>query len=181
MRSGLAWATVVVILAAGCRGHSPFGTTASGDTATCEKTQLQLAAGPDLSPATGQNPDALRITNRGPRCVLAGYPVVRFTSPAGAALPFRLSDSGDSMVTGRHAGRVVVAHGGTAWVVLNKYRCDLGDRARVAGIEVRLAGGGVVGTVPPRASWGYCGPGDPGSTVHVSPFEPRLLGALRQD
>jgi len=112
--------------------------------------------------------------------VLAGYPGVRFTSATGAALPFRVSDSGDSMVTRRHADRVAVAHGGTAWVVLHKYRCDLGDRTRVAGIEVRLAGSGVVGTLPPRASWGYCGPGDPGSTVHVSPFEPRLLGALRQ-
>jgi len=27
--------------------------------------------------------------------------------------------------------------------------------------------------------WGYCGPGDPGSTVVVSPFEPTLAATLR--
>jgi len=71
--------------------------------------------------------------------------------------------------------------GVTAWVVLDKYRCDLGNRVRVGEIELRLAGEGRIGAIALEiAGWSYCGPGDPGSTVHVSPFEPRLLAALRQ-
>jgi uncharacterized protein DUF4232 len=185
VRSGLAWAVVILVLATGCRGGglaaSPASTPTTTTTTTCTPAQLRLAAGFDVSPKTGQNPEAIRLTNTGPRCVLDGYPAVRFTDPGGAAIPFHVSQSGDQMVTAHGAHRVVVPHGSAAWVVLNKYRCDLGDHARVGEIELRLAGAGMIGTVgPDSAGWAYCGPGDPGSTVHVSPFEPRLLGALRQ-
>ena len=85
------------------------------------------------------------------------------------------------MVTALGAHRVVVPQGGAAWVVLNKYRCDLGSHARVGEIELRLAGAGRIGAVGPNsAGWAFCGSGDPGSIVHISPFEPRLLDALRQ-
>jgi hypothetical protein len=80
----------------------------------------------------------------------------------------------------KDAHPVVLSHGETAWVVLNKYRCDLKRHATVHRTDVRLAGAGPVGTVKPAASWSYCGPGDPGSTMHVSPFEPRFQAALRQ-
>jgi len=186
VRSGLAWAAVVIGLATGCRGEWPGGSPvseppAAGARTTCDAAQLRLSAGPDISPATGQNPEAIRLTNTGPRCVLDGYPAVRFTDPSGSAIRFRLSQSGDQMVTAHGAHRVVVPHGGAAWVVLNKYRCDLGNHARVGEIELGLAGAGRIGTVgPDSAGWAYCGPGDPGSTVHISPFEPRLLAALRQ-
>jgi hypothetical protein len=84
------------------------------------------------------------------------------------------------MVTSHHPRRVVVPSGGAAWVVLDKYRCDLGDRARVGEFELQLAGAGRIGTLKQEsAGWAFCGRGDPGSTVHVSPFEPRLLAALR--
>jgi hypothetical protein len=112
--------------------------------------------------------------------VLDGYPVVRFIDPGGAFIPLRLAQSGDPMVTTDRAHRVVVPHGGAAWVVLNKYRCDLDNHARVGKIQVRLAGAGRIGALPAAdAGWAYCGPGDPGSTVHISPFEPRLRAALR--
>jgi hypothetical protein len=186
VRSGLAWAAVMVALAAGCRGQWPVGSPVSEQPAssvrtTCAAAQLRLSAGPDVSPATGQNPEAIRLTNTGPRCVLAGYPVLRFTDADGAAIPFRLSRSDDQMVTAHRARPVVVAHGRSAWIVLNKYRCDLGRRSAAGQIVVRLAGAGRIGVIPPdSAGWAYCGPGDPGSTVHVSPLEPRLLAALRQ-
>ena len=182
MRSGLAWAAVVVVLAAGCRGHGHWAAYPSPPSAhtTCRAADLRLSAGPDLSPKTGQNPDAIRLTNSGSRCVLDGYPGIRLTDAAGAPIPFDLSQSGDQMVTAHHAHPVVLSHGETAWVVLNKYRCDLKSHAAVDRIEVRLAGAAAIGTVKPAASWSYCGPGDPSSTMHVSPFEPRLLDALRQ-
>jgi hypothetical protein len=76
---------------------------------------------------------------------------------------------------------VVVARGGSAWIVLNKYRCDLGSQSAVGRIVAGLHGAGAIGAVAPRsAGWAYCGSGDPGATVHVSPFEPRLPGALWQ-
>jgi hypothetical protein len=59
-------------------------------------------------------------------------------------------------------------------VVVNKYRCDMTD----------LMQGTVVRIIPPddrtflqvsimdNVSMDYCGPGDPGSVVYVSPVEP---------
>ncbi len=186
MRSGLAWAAVVVVLATGCHEHWNGGspenpTRAASARTTCTPAQLRLSAGPGIAPKTGQNPEAIRLTNTGLSCVLDGYPAVRFTDPADAAIPFRLLQSGDQMVTALGAHRVVVPEGGAAWVVLNKYRCDLGSHARVGEIELRLAGAGRIGAVGPNsAGWAFCGSGDPGSIVHISPFEPRLRDALRQ-
>ena len=144
-------------------------------------SHLRLSVGPNHSPATGQNPEAIRLTNAGSRCVLDGYPLIQFADADGVAIPFALSQTGDQMVTGTSGHPMVIERGGSAWIVLNKYRCDLGDRTAVETIEVRLPGAGAVGAVAARDSgWAYCGSGDPGSTVHVSPFEPRLLAALRQ-
>jgi hypothetical protein len=186
VRSGLVWAGLVVVLATGCHhgrsGWSPKpGAPTDAGRTTCTAAHLRVAPLLDLTPATGLNPEAIRIMNMGPRCVLSGYPIVRFTDRAGAAIAFRVSHTGDQMVTADHPRRVVVPRGGAAWVVLDKYRCDLGNRARVGEIELQLAGAERIGTVEPEsAGWAFCGRGDPGSTVHVSPFEPRLLAALRR-
>ena len=176
------WAAVVVVVAAGCRGGWPGGAPVHSDDTSCSPTRLRLAAGPDISPTTGMNPWTIRITNTGARCVLDGYPTIRFADPSGASIPLRVTRSGDQMVTARRARPVTVTHGGSAWVVLNKYRCDLGGRTAVRVLVVRLQGAGRIGAMPiDDAGWSYCGLGDPGSTVHVSPFEPRLAAALRHD
>jgi hypothetical protein len=173
----------MVALAAGCRGQGHWAAYPSAPSAqtTCNAAGLLLSAGPDISARTGQNPDAIRLTNSGSRCVLDGYPVVRLKDAAGARIPFDISRSGDQMVTTHHAHPVVLSHGGSAWILLNKYRCDLGGRTAVREIVVRLSGAGRIGAMRvDDAGWAYCGRGDPGSTVHVSPFEPRLPAALRQ-
>jgi uncharacterized protein DUF4232 len=183
VRSGLAWAAVMIVLATACRGQGHWAAYPSAPSAqtTCNTADLRLSAGPDLSPATGMNPRAIRITNMGARCILAGYPALRFTNAMGAQIPLTLSRTGDQMVTAHRPHAVTVARGSSAWIVLNKYRCDVGDRTAVRGIVVRLPGAGRVGAMHvDDAGWAYCGSGDPGSTVHVSPFEPRLLAALRQ-
>ena len=79
--------------------------------------------------------------------------------------------------------RFVVRSGGDAWVVLNHYRCDLGDK--LASTRVRI---GTAGAIPaemtsititdPYRQLDYCGKGDPGSTLTVSPFEPSLRAAF---
>jgi hypothetical protein len=88
---------------------------------------------------------------------------------------------GDQMVTEHSPLPVLIGHDRSAWVVLDKYRCDLAARAAVGHIEFRLGAEGRLGAVAPdSAGWAYCGPGGPGSIVHVSPFEARRLAALRQ-
>lgn len=143
---------------------------------SCPASHLRLAYGPDISPATGQNPRAVRLTNVGGACVLQGYPTVELEDAAGDVLPFHVADSGDQMVTGAPPVRVRLARGGHAWIGLNKYRCDLGDRQVVSTLLLRLPGATGTATLTTSASddWGYCGENDPGSTIHVSPFEPTL-------
>jgi hypothetical protein len=82
--------------------------------------------GPEVSAATGQNPFAVRLTNRGRvSCVLNGYPVVSFSDRRGP-LPLVVSHGGDQQVTRNSPRRVLIRPGRAAYVILNKYRCDLG-------------------------------------------------------
>ncbi|MEA3018996.1 MAG: hypothetical protein QOI47_520 [Actinomycetota bacterium] len=85
------------------------------------------------------------------------------------------------MVTDRPPREVSLAPGALAYVMINKYRCDIGDRAVARVIEL----------TPPKATArltlrlgdyrdsGYCGPGDPGSFVSISPVEPTELATYR--
>jgi hypothetical protein len=150
----------------------------------CRVSQLSIARGPEISPATGQNPLALRLTNRGQRiCILDGYPNIAFRDRGGAAIPFPIKHGGDQMVTPRGPTRVVVRPGRSAFVLVNKFRCDLGI-VRVAR-TLRLGLPGATSrplslALPPYPLMGYCGKRDWQSTVVTSPFEPSLAATLRQ-
>jgi hypothetical protein len=151
--------------------------------AACAATDLRLALGPGVSEATGQHTLALRLENRGPACTLDGYPTVTLSDAAGT-IPFVVRHGGDQMLTSRPPALVVVPHDRAAFVLLNHYRCDLGDRrlARVVrlGLPGARRGPALALALGPRARRpAYCGAGDPGSTMTVSPFEPTLLAALR--
>ena len=137
-----------------------------------------------MSPATGQNPLAFVITNQGAElCTLKGYPAVSLLAANGDVLPFSISHRGDQMFTARRPAAVRVQPGRSAHFMLNKYRCDLGTLrsatalrvgpldARRAGLRVSLRGPGAIG---------YCGKGDPGSTVTVSPVEPTLAALFQR-
>jgi hypothetical protein len=152
--------------------------------AGCAAFNLRLALGPEVSEATGQHTLALRLENRGPTCTLDGYPTV-VLADAGGPIPFAFRHGGDQMLTSRPPALVVVRTGRTALVLLNHYRCDLGDRrlARVVrlGLPGARRGPTLALAIGPRARRpAYCGAGDPGSTMTVSPFEPSLLAALRR-
>jgi len=149
---------------------------------TCGVPQLAMAIGPAVSPGTGQNPLTLRLTNRARRpCVLHGYPTIAFADERGS-IPFPLSHRGDQMVAPRGPTRVIVRAGRSAFVLINKLRCDLGD-VRVAR-TLRL---GLPGRPSPRLSLAlpaypritYCGT-NPQSTVVTSPFAPSVAAALRR-
>jgi hypothetical protein len=163
----------------------------STDPAPCRLSQFAVLPGPYVSEGTGQHTLALRLTNRGSRtCVLDGYPRVALYDAAGA-IPFVIGHGGDQMISSRPPRPVVVRPGGRAFVVLNKYRCD---RGAVPGTRVtrriRITSGAPA-TGSASISFGdqhaipmpyrvpdYCGKGDPGSKLAVSPFVGTVRAAL---
>ena len=148
----------------------------------CRASQLALAKGLDISPATGQHPLVLRLTNRAQRpCSLRGYPTVEFTDERGS-IPFSIGQGGDQVVTPRPPA-LVVRPSRSAFVLLNKYRCDLGDVRIARTLRLGVPGDKARLTLGLRSSfphYGFCGRGDPGSTVVTSPFEPTRAAVLRQ-
>ncbi len=171
---GVALAIACIVGHAGARVAAP---------APCRLTQFELRLGPDVSEATGQHSLALKLVNRsGSRCFFDGYPSVSFRDGTGP-LPFVITHRGDQMVTSRAPARFVVAPGHSAFVVLNHYRCDRGSLRDATHLVIGSAGAhraaAVVFTITdPYRRLSYCGAGDPGSTVAVSPFEPALRAAL---
>ena len=117
VRSGLAWAAVVIVLAT---GHGP---EPSGDPAEEHRAAMR----------------ARRISGRSVhrRC-RRGHPV--------SALADRRPD-GDGNVLPTPWWSHAAAR---PWVVLNKFRCDLGIEQPSRLIEVRLPGAGAVGAVAAR-------------------------------
>lgn len=154
------------------------GRTSGSQPTACRLSQLRIQSGPSVTPKTGQNPLSFVLTNRAnTTCTLRGYPTVELLDRRGKRLPFVITHRGDQMVTSRPPTRAFVRAGGTAFVVINKYRCDVRsfDVARTLRLGLpgqrRMARQIRLGRV---ASFAYCGNGDPGSIVAVSPFEPSL-------
>jgi hypothetical protein len=147
----------------------------------CRLAQLRVMRGPAITPATGQNPLALRFTNRGREaCSLKGYPMLAFVDARGV-IPFVIRRAGDQEVTTRLPKRVVIAVDRSAFVVVNKYRCDLGGRRLARSLRIGLpqSSDRRAFRLPAYPSMAYCGAGDPGSTVATSPFEPTVRAAMR--
>jgi hypothetical protein len=137
-----------------------------------------------VSEATGQHTLALRLVDRGSACTLKGYPAVWLEDRAGA-IPFAIHRGGDQMVTSRPPALVTLRRGGAAVVALNHYRCDLGNRRSATVVRLGLPGTSRAASLAltvrdPYRRLDWCGPGDPGSTMSVSPFEPTLRAALRR-
>jgi hypothetical protein len=151
--------------------------------AACRMSQFALALGPEISEATGQHSVSLRLVNRGATsCVVTGYPKVTSYDRAGA-IPFMIRHGGDQMITSHGPARVVVRPDRAAFVLLNHYRCDLGGLRSATKVRIGLLGARRAATLSikitdPYRRLDYCGKGDPGSTLTVSPFEPTIRAAL---
>jgi len=153
----------------------------------CRLSQFRVSAGPDWSEATGQHTLILRLTSRARRtCSLDGFPRVTFYDRRGA-IPFVINHRGDQMIARRRPQPVSVDPHHPVWIALNKYRCDRGSRRRTT--LIRIARGGEPVHAPatlalpsstPLAerSPDYCGEGDPGSIVTVSPFASTFWQAM---
>jgi hypothetical protein len=151
-------------------------------TTPCSADQLSvgLSNGPFSEP-TGQNSSTVIITNiSSSGCYLFGYPVIAVVDSAGRVLPFQYQTSGDQVVTSAAPRHVDLSARSLAYVTVNKYRCDLGDLMQASALrlmppgltssfDVSLAG---------NVAMDYCGPGDPGSTVYISPVEPNFLATV---
>jgi len=168
-------AVAVLVVGAGLAGGVGFA--GSKPLAPCRLAAFALRLGPKVSEATGQHTDALRLVNRsGSSCSLDGYPSVRL-SDGGGHVPFLIRDGGDQMITSHRPTSFVVRPGRSAWVLLNHYRCDQRDLRGATTVRIGVAGHKRAGAVSLRITdqdrvLSYCGPGDPGSIVAVSPFEP---------
>jgi hypothetical protein len=127
-----------------------------------------------VSEATGQNSFILTLKNTSSApCYLDGYPHVELADETGKPIPFRYRSGGDQMITSLSPTVIMLAPGQTAYLMINKYRCDTGDKTPSRLVRVTPPGDAAAlrMAVGDRPDLAYCGPGDPGSVVDVSPVE----------
>jgi hypothetical protein len=106
-------------------------------------------------------------------CILDGYPGVTLISAKGAALPFEYRRGGDQMVTATQPHEILLAAMAVAYVNINKYRCDLRDGEPATALLLTPPENTIalqISIVGAR-DMSYCGPGDPGSKIDISPVE----------
>jgi hypothetical protein len=143
---------------------------------------LDLEPWQPVSEPTGQHTISLALTNRlSHACSLFGYPQVTLLDAAGHSLPFVFQQHGDQVVTSDAPEQIELAPGAVAYLTLNKYRCDLGDQAVANSLQLLLPGDQTVLSLSlPSESgvFGYCGAGDPGSIVSISPLEATFRATL---
>jgi hypothetical protein len=172
-------AVLAALLGAGASGAS------ESRQRDCRVSQLVLSVGQEMSAATDHNPFSVHLTNRGRApCVLNGYPGVSFSDGRGA-LPLVVKRTGDQQVTARRPQAVLVRPGQTAYVVLNKLRCDLGVLRRARTMRLTLLGaarqaGAVVDLQSLRGRLAYCRGGAELNAVHLSPFVPSVAAGLKR-
>lgn len=175
----------VLASATGCASTGAPASTDHGHLAACAADALVLRPGARVSPMTGEHAVLYILANRGPQtCTVRGYPRVTLYDADGRAMPFQYAEGGGAYVTSGHPATVVLAPQSTAYVLVAKYRCDLGIARTAATIRLTLPSGhGQVFAarepvgIPGPAGLSYCqgGPHDPGQLVTVSPIEPTAL------
>jgi hypothetical protein len=150
----------------------------------CSIAQFSVSIGRRISEATGQHTLALRLMNRGSECTVYGVPAMWFEDAHGP-IPFNVVRGTDQMIAAPYALPVQVRSGGSAWVVFNHYRCDVGVKRAANVIRIGLQDATLAKTITvhlgsPYGMVDYCGKGDPGSTITVAPFEPTLTAAFHR-
>jgi hypothetical protein len=169
------------------RSSSPVGSVtrsavANAGVPRCPARALVLQPGTYVSPMTGEHAVMYALTNRGSvTCTLNGYPQVVLYDAMGAVLPFRYANGGGAYVTSTKPVTVVLARGASAYVLVAKYRCDLGIADNATAIRLTLpaahgaafTGREAVG-IAGSTGLSYCrgGQHDPGQAIAVSPVEP---------
>jgi len=140
----------------------------------CQPPELRMGIGPPVSPETGEHPLLLTLTNEGPgACYLDGYPGITLYDANNALLPLSYQRHG-YQTTGPAPQRVDIAPGSAAFVMVSKYRCDSGDKDTAVSLRLIPPDDTTSMTVSIQGQQdlSYCGPGDPGSELEISPVEP---------
>ena len=153
---------------------APPTTAAVVASVPCPTTALRLGVGPPVSEETGEHSLLLMLANgSSSACFLEGYPRITLDDAGQTVLPFSY-EHGGYQTAGPGPQRVALAPGATAYVMINKYRCDLGDEGTAATLGLIPPDGTstLTVTIAGLRDFSYCGPGDPGSTVDISPVEP---------
>ena len=158
--------------------------TSAKTASTCPPSHIAVGTGPEISPATGEQPLVLTLSNEGPRpCVLDGYPRLRLVTSADTVLNLsQVTHSQYLLATIAHP--VILAVGAFAYVAIAKYRCDLGDLQVPSRLRLTLPGAsaGTALTVSGRVISGLdlCkgGRSDPGNLIAVTPVESTLADSL---
>jgi Protein of unknown function (DUF4232) len=171
---------------AGCGGSARPAASASAAATppaaltSCRAASLTWRPGGLVVPMTGEHAEMFELVNRGPAaCTVRGYPGAVLYGASGAALPFRYADGGGMYVTRKKPVAVTLKPGAAAYLVIAKYRCDLGIEADAASVKLTLhVAGGVIGrrlrlpvTGAPGLSYCTGGRHDPGQLVTISPVE----------
>jgi uncharacterized protein DUF4232 len=170
-------------------GNTEDAGTTPGGVAQAVAAPCSAAAGWSVrvdglwSEPTGQHTAPLEVTRIGTRsCTLQGYPRVVLLSAGGRTLDFAYSHRGDFVVAARPPHAVDVGGGGgSAFFVLNKYRCDI--RARAVARWLRVGLPGVHGTLTvrlPHYVLDYCPAEAPSRTIAVSPIVARFAQAAAE-
>src|SRR5581483_5893780 len=149
---------------------------------SCRSQDLRLDFGGRVSEMTGQNTTDLVLTNiSGSICNLFGYPTVTLLDQAGKVLPFEYSHTGDMMTTSAQPRVVSLRPGWSAYVRINKYRCDVHADDTAAALRLAVPGS----SSPPLSSsfsgfsLDYCAEAA-STTVTISPFESTELALFDQ-
>lgn len=107
----------------------------------CRHTQYAVKMVEGISPMTGEHAFFVQVMHIGPRgCSIIGYPKVAFFTAAHQRMGFTYRDSGGQYLTDRRPTSVNLAPGGSFFVAIAKYRCDLRTTATARYAVVRLPG-----------------------------------------
>jgi Protein of unknown function (DUF4232) len=138
----------------------------------------KLALNGDWSEPTGQHTAPVVLKRLGSTaCTLDGYPRVAMVGANGQVLHFRYSHHGDLVVAARPPHAVRIARNGSAYFLLNKYRCDVRDTGIARAMRVTLPGvrGRLVLHLPRlNPIIDYCPVAGPSTTIAVSPLVANL-------
>jgi hypothetical protein len=167
----------VVASLAGCAGLVTGAAAAGSSLPRC--TALVLRAGPAVVAKPGQLPILFELVDRGrSACSLDGYPRIELRGSAGTLYRFAYRDGGDAEVTSRRPAVVTLHAGSGAWILINKAACVGNVNGRLASV-ISVVAPGSSRTLTTRFGGNvrypdYCGSGDPGHQVDVSPVEPTI-------
>jgi hypothetical protein len=149
----------------------------------CQPSGLRIGIGPPVSPETGEHPLLLTLTNEGRlACYLDGYPSIALYDANKVLLPLSYEWHGYQTI-GPAPRRVVLAPSHEAFVMVAKYRCDSGDKDTAVSLHLIPPDdtGSMTVSIQGLQDLSYCGPGDPGSELDISPVEPTAAATAAFD